>query len=478
VTSRRVLLLSFLGLISFAAFFLVRPFLDGAPAYRPRPPGTAQAYSFLVVAAFAPYALAVCAARRGVPLRWAVAGTIALHGVVLPAALAQSQDLYASLFYGKMWAVHDANPYVDLPIRFASDPWFPWVRWPDQPSVYGPVWTIVSSGPAWISGGSLSMAFALAKVAVAAMGAATVAGLIRAARHRGISPGLVVLLVAWNPLVIVSLPLAGHADVAVTAALPWALVADRRGRPALAALLLTGATLVKAYIGVVLVVYLLALARRSVGDAARALAISVAVAAVAWLPFWSGPETMSGLARIGERTSSSLGGTLQQAAATILGDPVAGVAIRVTGAAMILAVLFVVFRERGFAHDPWPAAAATLAAYLLVTPWFLPWHVTGLLALAAVAASSPLRAAAFTFSGTAPLTASFGGVWWGRVLQTAIRYGVPAVAFTIAGRRERAGTPGRPLPPQPSPAGIPAVPTPEVPSGPRPRSAPPRPPPR
>ena len=478
MTPRRALLLSFLGLLAFAAFFLARPFLDGAPAYRPRPPGTAQAYSFLVVAAFAPYALAVWGARHGISLRWAVAGTIILHGLVLPAALVQSQDLYASLFYGKMWAVHHANPYVDLPLRFASDPWFAWVRWPDQPSVYGPVWTLLSSGPARISGGSLSTAFAVAKVAVAALGAATMAGLIRAARFRGISPGLVVLLMAWNPLVIVSLPLAGHADVAVTAALPWALVADRRGRPAVAALLLTGATLVKAYAGVVLVVYLVALARRSVKDAARGLGVSVAAAVAAWLPFWSGPETLSGLARIGERASSSLGGTIQLATATMLGDPVAAVVVRVTGAAVIIAVVVVVVRRHGFAQDPWPAAAAAFASYLLVTPWFLPWHLTGLLALAAVAASSPLRAAAFTFSGMAPLTASFGGVWWGRVLQTAIRYGVPAVAFTIAGRTERAGTQGRPLRPRPSPAGIPADPTPEDRSGPRPRSAPPRPPPQ
>ena len=63
------------------------------------------------------------------------------------------------------------------------------------------------------------------------------------------------------------------------------------------------------------------------------------------------------------------------------------------------------------------------AAYLAVTPWFLPWHLAGLLALAAVAASAPLEAAAYSFSGTASLTASFGETGWGGALQAGLRYG-------------------------------------------------------
>jgi ABC-type proline/glycine betaine transport system permease subunit len=90
------------------------------------------------------------------------------------------------------------------------------------------------------------------------------------------------------------------------------------------------------------------------------------------------------------------------------------------------------------------------AAYLAVTPWFLPWHLVGLLALAAVAASAPLRAAAYAFSGTASLTASVGGTGWGRALQTGLRYGVPAAAWLRAGgRRATAPAPARsPRPPR------------------------------
>jgi hypothetical protein len=445
VTARRVLILSFLGLVAFSSFFLIRPFLDSAPAYRPRPPGTAQAYSFLVVGGFVPYAFAVWAARRvGLGVRWAVGGTALLHALVLPAALTQSQDLYAYLFYGKTWAIHGANPYLALPLEFASDPWFAWVRWPDQPTVYGPLWTILTAAPAWVARGSLGVAVALTKVLLLGLGAAAVAGLVRAARGRRVDPATAVLLVGWNPLVIVSLSLGGHADAAIVAALPWAMVADRRGRPVAAALLLTAATLVKAYAGLVLLVYLVALLRRSVRVAGRAAAASIAFGAVAWLPFWSGVETFSGLLRIGGEASSSLGGTVQLALSSLVSDEVAVWAVRIAAAAVVLGVLAWVIRRNGFDHDPWPGAAAVFAAYLAVTPWFLPWHLVGLLPLAAVAASEPLRAAAFAFSGTASLTASFGGPWWGRAVQTSIRYGVPAAAWlTAAGRRERGRTRAR-----------------------------------
>src|SRR5919108_2484572 len=246
VGSRRVLILGLAGLAAFSAFFLIRP-LFGPDPYGPRPAGTTYAYSFLVVAAFVPYAAAVWAFRRGVSLRVAIAGTILLHGLLLPAALTQSQDLYMYLFYGKMWAVHGANPYLVEPQAFRTDAWFPWVRWPDQPTVYGPLWTMVTAVPAGLASGSLSAAFALAKTVAALLGVASAAGLVAACRGRGEPAGPRLVLLAWNPVILVSLPLGGHADIAVVAGVLWAVVADRRGRPVVATALLTAASLVKAY---------------------------------------------------------------------------------------------------------------------------------------------------------------------------------------------------------------------------------------
>jgi Glycosyltransferase family 87 len=426
------------GLLAFALFFLARPLLETASAYRPRPAGTTYAYSFLVVAAFAPYALAVWASGPGVSVRRALAGAVILHLLVLPAALTQSQDLYAYLFYGKMWAVHGANPYVDLPLRFAGDPWFAWMRWPDQVSVYGPIWTVLTGGAAAISGGSLAGAFVLAKVLAGILGAVTVLGGILAARDRGVPAGQALLIAAWNPLVIVALPLGGHADVALTAAWGWAMVAHRRGRTVQASVLLTLATLVKAYAGVVLLVYLLALARRRAG-VGRAVGGAVAVAALAYAPFWEGWQTFWGLAEIGGRASASLGGSVQLLLGTLVSETAAAWIVRGTGLAVVALVVARGASDRRFSLDPWPAAAAAFATYVLVTPWFLYWHLVGAVFLAVLAASPPLRAGTVAFSGTAMLTASFGSTWWGRVVQTSVRYGIPGAAFTLA-RQAGGGT--------------------------------------
>lgn len=446
---RTWLWLSYAALVAFALFLLVRPFLGAGDAYRPRlVPGITYAYSFLVVAAFVPYAVAAWASRNGISFRSAAIAGGALHLIVLLAPLTQSQDLYAYLFYGKMWAVHGANPYTVLPQAFATDAWFPWMQWADQASVYGPLWTMVTGGVARLAGESIAFGYLLMKGVVLALGAASMLGIARASELRGWSPGRNVLLGLWNPLVIVALPLGGHADVAVVAAALWALVADRHRRPLLATLLLTAAWLVKAYAVVVLAVYLLALARRRLSLGLRAGVLAAGATALAWLPFWKGLRTLEPLGEIAGRASASLGGQLQLLLSQALGDDAAGLLVRVAGAAVVAAVIVVCARRAGFAEDPWPAAAAAFIAYVAVTPWFLYWHLAGPIALAVVAGSPAIRTAALTFSGTAMLTASFGSEPAGRALQTSLRYGVPALAGVRASRRrETEGKPPRSRPP-------------------------------
>jgi hypothetical protein len=430
VGSRRVLILGLAGLAAFSAFFLIRP-LFGPDPYGPRPAGTTYAYSFLVVAAFVPYAAAVWAVRRGVSLRVAIAGTILLHGLLLPAALTQSQDLYMYLFYGKMWAVHGANPYLVEPQAFRTDAWFPWVRWPDQPTVYGPLWTMVTAVPAGLASGSLSAAFALAKTVAALLGVASAAGLVAACRGRGEPAGPRLVLLAWNPVILVSLPLGGHADIAVVAGVLWAVVADRRGRPVVATALLTAASLVKAYAALVLLVYLICLARRGKALWASAGA-AVGLTVAAFAPFWQGWRTLRGVGEVSAQASASLAGELQRALQGPLGETPSAALVRVGGLVVVVLVIMLHARSPTFREDPWPAAAAAFLAYFLVTPWFLYWHQAGLLALAAAAATVSVRASAYTFSATSMLTASLGGSPWGRGLQAALRYGPP---LALLGRR-------------------------------------------
>jgi hypothetical protein len=442
------------ALLSFCLFFLIRPFLDPGDAYGPRLiPGITFSYSFLVVAAFIPYAVAAWASRSGISLRMAAVTGGLLHLVVLMAPLTQSQDLYAYLFYGKMWAVHGANPYTVLPMRFASDPWFGWMQWRDQVSVYGPLWTLITGGVARLAGDSLALGYVLMKAALLVLGVVSTLGIARVAEDRGRHPGREVLLLLWNPLVIVSLPLGGHADVAVIAAVVWAVAADRRGHSMLATLALTAAWLVKAYAAVVLVVYLLALLRRRLRSAVAAAGVAVGVTVLAWLPFWQGLDTLKGLGEVAGRASASLGGQVQLLLTELLGEDSASLTVRIMGAAIVAGVIVWFARRRGFSDDPWPAAAAAFLAYVLVTPWFLYWHLVGPLALAAIAGTQAVRNAAFTLSGTLMLTASFGGSPWGRVVQTTLRYAPPGiVGLTAARRSPTEGTPPRSLRPRRSSA--------------------------
>lgn len=425
--------LGFVGLLGVASYLFVRPFFDGAPAYRPRPAGTTYAYSFLVLGAFLPYFLAVRGSNRGVALGAALAGAAVLHLVLLPAALTQSQDLYAYVFYGKMWSVHGANPYVDLPQFFSSDPWFGFVRWPDQPSVYGPLWTIITGAIAWVSGEAVGVAFGLTKALVAVLLVLSVTALVRVARERGFDAGRAILLFAWNPLVLVSVSLGGHADIAVACALLWGVVADRRGRPITTVVLLVAATLVKAYAAIALGVYLLALLRRR-GPFARAVVAAGGLLAVAYAPFWAGFDTFSGLTRIAGMSSASLAGGIESLIAIPLGASIAGTLVRVLGGAILTGVVvYTIFVQRS-ERDPWRVTAAALATYVAVTPWFLYWHLVGPLALGVISAGRGVQDGLLVFSGTAFLTVS-GGTVGGRALQSLLRYGVPAVVAL----RERRG---------------------------------------
>src|SRR5207244_9392225 len=91
---------------------------------------TAYQYSAQIVLLFIPWALALWAWRRGAraSVRLLIGGAVLLHVLVLFAPLPQSQDFYQYLFYGKIQAIHGANPFVVNPNRFCADPWFPWIR--------------------------------------------------------------------------------------------------------------------------------------------------------------------------------------------------------------------------------------------------------------------------------------------------------------------------------------------------------------
>ncbi len=421
------------------AYFLLRPLVGPSPYYGPRA-NTGYSYWYLVIASFLPYAAALREHRAGrrVPLSALFAIAVAFHLALVPAPASQSQDIYQSLLYGKM-AIHGANPYV-VPPRSLGDPWGTWALWDDTPSVYGPIWTLLSSAAVTASGTSLTAAFLIMKALSAAFTLLATWLLVRVRRSRasgageGRDDGWVVLAFAYKPLVLFSSGLGAHADVVVAAALAGAVLAETGGRDVWTTLLLTVAGLVKAYAALPLLAWLIVLARRR--GWTRAIphgVLALLIVATAYAPFYEGARTFEGLLAVSRAASNSLTGTIVRIAsghpsdAFAAGRSVWGLAGRWLAFLVVGAVAVHLVRSSPARSDPWRAAAVLLTAYTALTPWYLPWHLLGLLVLAVLAPGAPTSIATLVFSGTSLFVGS-GGSAPGLALQAAVRYAPPALA--------------------------------------------------
>jgi alpha-1,6-mannosyltransferase len=124
----------------------------------------------------------------------------------MPALL--SSDILDYAAYGRVVAIHSANPYVSPPATFPNDPFAGYGAWQGVVTVYGPLWTRISAGIAALlpAGDAAQLAFAFKLVALVAN--AVNIGLIWWLARRWRSVGVTntsaaeaVALYAWNPLV-------------------------------------------------------------------------------------------------------------------------------------------------------------------------------------------------------------------------------------------------------------------------------------
>jgi hypothetical protein len=56
-------------------------------------------------------------------------------------------DIFSYVMYGHISAIYNLNPYIYPPNYFPGNPLLDWIHpiWHDQPSVYGPLWTLIGS---------------------------------------------------------------------------------------------------------------------------------------------------------------------------------------------------------------------------------------------------------------------------------------------------------------------------------------------
>jgi hypothetical protein len=446
------LLVLFLGSAALGAWFLIGPTLHGTRYYKVGYNRSAYEYSRLILFLFVPFALTLLAWRGGrrVPLWVLLAGAAVLHVMVLFAPLPQSQDFYQYLFYGRLQAVHGANPFVANPTTYWADPWFPWIRWNTQPSVYGPAWILLAFGVVKAAGANLALSFVGLKLAVLLLDAAVVGSILALGKDRPDPAGAMgfgVLAYAWNPLVLITVPLAGSADVAVAAGLVGAVLARRRGRNGIATVLLALAALVKVYAVVGLVLHLVLLLRnrgwrRALGHVAAAAAIAIA----AFAPYWAGAATFRGVLNMARMRNQSLMGSLERVvfrpvlAGLGYSTPTRGAQLMGRGLAVALLVAAIAWGIRKARDEDglWYAVLGVLTIYMLVSPWFLYWYILGPLALVAVLPRNRLTAPILVFSGTALISLFLSPIRLLLTVQSLARYGPPTLVFAILAWRGRA----------------------------------------
>lgn len=329
-----------------------------------------------------------------------------------------SDDVWRYLWDGKV-ALSGLNPYTYAPDDHAlaglRDEVWARVNHPSIPTVYPPFAQLLFRLAA--SHGGLTAW----KLLVVSFDFATIAGLASALGRRADAPTML-LLYAWNPLVVVEFSWSGHVDVAAVAISTWAIVAARRRRHVAAIALASVAAGIKLFPALLLP----ALLRRAGARAAWGIPIGIAIAGFA-------PYASSGVSAwfTGLRTYArdwefnSLPYAILHA---LEPDPVGARVI--LGTTLVLTVVGATVRRR----DPEDLAVAVLAACVALNPTVHPWYVTWPLP-AAILSRRPPRAAclvatlAVLMSYVVLVTREASGVWHLPRAWLVLEWAVVIVAF-------------------------------------------------
>lgn len=326
----------------------------------------------LVAAVWIGYAVVIVSALRleKLPTAWvlAVAGVLATAlAVVFPPTL--THDLYAYLALGRMSALHGWNPYTHTLLELARLGDDAAVHYPvAAPSVYGPFWTLLSSGLAWALR-PLALPAQLIGLKLVEVAALVLAGFSARAIARIWDPAhadLALVAVVLNPLLLLEGPANGHNDVLMAALLLAGIALVLRsswlGWPVI------GLSVGVKFVTLAIVPWLIYRQVRSmrlsraVTHAAAAIALVVAPLALFFVPYWKGSGTLGGIPAVWSAKAAGHSG--------------AGIGVIISGL-VFLAASYWVWRGReddrvAPAWTVW-ALSFALLAMPIVLPWYLSW---------------------------------------------------------------------------------------------------------
>jgi len=336
--------------------------------------------------------------------------------------------VYRSAWEGRVQRA-SGNPYAwsDRPeaekwIGLRDGHVYPRINHPDYAAIYPPAWQWAMRGVNFISDSVTAV-----KLFVVFCELLFWLGLCRLIEARGLRASRV-LIAAASPLAMLEIAGSGHNEAMGMAALVWTLVFLERKAGAKASLLLALAALSKLVPAILAIPWL---RRLRVRDFALMAAAGVLLSA----PFADGTALWS-LGKYGDywrfnETSFAI-------FATLGGSHRMGVLISII---LLVSLGLWLARREG---DPVSTGLIMAGALLLAMPNVLPWYALWLLVFLPVAKGSPMAAAAFIFTLTAPLAYLVypgwiaGGAWYLPWTIRAIEYGLPALAaILVVVRRPR-----------------------------------------
>lgn len=174
---------------------------------------------------------------------WLVTLAVALLVIVAVATPPKgSNDLWSYVMYGRILTVHHANPWVQAPAQFASDPFLARVSlgWRSTRSVYGPSFLAIAGAIAVVARSSALVA----RLCFQGLMAAAVVGILVILR-RVTRSNAAVLWLGLQPVVWMSGVNGGHNDSLVGVALLGAALLAHRRRATAAGVLIALAALTK-----------------------------------------------------------------------------------------------------------------------------------------------------------------------------------------------------------------------------------------
>jgi len=348
-------------------------------------------FGWLLVTLFGAW-LAVLAGVRSLSPRVVIGAIVAAHVLFLLAPPLLSADIFGYVGFARLSELHHLDPYVFGTASAPTDPIRTYLRWHNEKSAYGPLFSVFADlfVPLGIAGG----VWAFKSIAFAAS-LATVAMVWRLAERRGHDPRVAAALVGLNPIILAFEVGGGHNDalvVAVTVA-GIALVESHRAAAGGAAFMLGAA--MKFTPGLLLPFAFVSHREQRRGVGAGALIALAAAAVTAVVAFGSHAATVLQLVP-GARNVVAAHSVPNELSLRLTGTGLSHTGHAIAMALIALAVAIALWRAwRG--ADWITCAGWAMLALLLGTAWLLPWYATWLTPLAALGTSRRLRIATVLF---------------------------------------------------------------------------------